>query len=677
MSQLWEIAVDAPLLNSLSYQVPENRKIERGQKVFVPLRNRQVSGIALEKKLGLVNYSVKEIIDIDDSFPLLPEHYLQWLEWLADYYIYPKGSVVHLAFPPLKNKKTNRKSNKTSPIPSLSLNPKKLILNSEQTKVIEDISKHADHFSTHLLFGVTGSGKTEVYMGLLEKTLEQGKSGIVLVPEISLTPQLTSRFANRFGDQIALIHSQLTPREKTNQWWEIVEGRKKILIGARSALFCPAPNLGLIIVDEEHEASFKQDEKLKYHGRDAAIMLAKFNNCPVVLGSATPSLESWKNVQDKKYILHELKSRIAEIAMPSVEVVDLRKTDDNSSFEKKNPDRPYWLSDTLSLKISETLANQKQVALFLNRRGMAQTVLCPSCGFSFNCPNCDIKLTLHGQSHLVCHYCDYHENMKKKCPDCHEGEIRAIGLGTELVESEMKKLFPFARIARADRDEITSREDMEDLIQRMDKNEIDILIGTQMIAKGLDFPNLSLVGLILADVGFNLPDFRATERSFQLITQMAGRAGRHGNVDSAPGQVIVQTFNREHPSIEFAKNHDFPNFAIAELQNREQLNYPPFGRLVCLRTMGSQLTRVQISCDRLKTRALQLKNLHSNYHELNILGPCEAPIAKIRNQFRFQFFIKGKNATYLNHFVRQLLGDESWLEEGTRILVDVDPINLL
>jgi primosomal protein N' (replication factor Y) len=460
------------------------------------------------------------------------------------------------------------------------------VMTEEQHASFESISKFKT-FSSHLVFGVTGSGKTEIYLRLLEKVLEEGKTGIVLVPEISLTPQLIQRFSRRFGDKIAALHSQLTDRERTTQWWDIIEGRKRILVGARSALFCPIQNLGLIIVDEEHEPSYKQDEKLKYNGRDAAVMLAKQADCPIVLGSATPSLETWKNAVEKKYHLHTLKNRVANRSLPDMLVVDLREEKASEEAQKLKEEKyshlPFWMSPLLFEKMRSTLDDGYQAALFLNRRGVAQMVLCPACGHTRECPNCDINLTLHHHTHLVCHYCDYHESLKNKCPDCSEGHLEAMGLGTELLENDLAKLFPDKKIARADRDEIQTRTDLEDLILGMEEGTIDILVGTQMIAKGLDFPKLKLVGLVLADVGFNLPDFRATERSFQLITQMSGRSGRHVKPGESPGTVVIQTYNPEHESLVFAQKHDFEGFAQQELNNRSALSYPPVGKLLGFR----------------------------------------------------------------------------------------------
>lgn len=673
---LWKVAVDAPLPEALTYSF--EGPLERGQLVNVPLGRRKVKGLVLGPVAEQPDFEIKDISSIDDEHPKLADPFVKWLEWLSQYYIHPIGQVVQSTFPRLAKATKTRKSSRAPVIPVMAADAGHA-LTDEQQVCIDSISQFHD-FSTHLIFGVTGSGKTEIYLRLLEKVLKEGKRGIVLVPEISLTPQLIQRFASRFGDRIAALHSQLTDRERTNQWWEIVEGKKSILIGARSALFCPMDDLGIIIVDEEHEPSYKQEEKLKYNGRDAAVMRGKFANCPVVLGSATPSLESWKNTIDGKYHLHTMKKRVAGRSLPNIEVVDLRenkdKARDNPHAHNKS-NLPFWLSPLLHEKMIETLARGDQTALFLNRRGVAQLVICSACGHTRECPNCDINLTLHAASHLICHYCDYHENMKTKCPDCKVGEVKAIGLGTELLENDLAKLFPEKIIARADRDEIHNRADLEDLILRMEQGQIDILVGTQMIAKGLDFPKLKLVGLVLADVGFNLPDFRATERSFQLITQMSGRSGRHIKPDESPGLVIIQTFNTEHESITYARNNDFEGFAASELQIRSQLNYPPVGRLVSFRIQSSKQGQAQEAARLLARRALTLKSQNAHYAAVEVLGPAEAPMAKLRGQFRFHLLVKANSAQVSNTFSRQLLGNEDWLPSRVKILVDIDPMSLL
>lgn len=680
ISNAWSIAVDAPISEPLTYK--SEQVLTRGQSVLVPLGKRSVQGVVLgPAQASSFKGELKSVLSIVDELPTLSPAFISWLEWLSDYYIHPPGMVAKLAFPPLAQQVKARKSQRAPVIPLFKEIENKKKLTDEQDLIYKNISQYKE-FSTHLIFGVTGSGKTEVYLQLLNDVISEGKQGLVLVPEISLTPQLIQRFSMRFGDRIAALHSQLTDRERTNQWWDIVDGRKSILIGARSALFCPLPNLGLIIVDEEHEPSYKQEEKLKYHGRDAAIVLAKKMNCPIILGSATPSLETWKNAIENKYHLHQMKKRVNDIQLPTVTIVDLKNNLSQEEVDLRQQHQishqtPFWMTPLLHEKIVETLGRNEQVALFLNRRGFAQMILCPACGHTKECPNCDINLTLHGRSHLVCHYCDYHENFTPQCPDCKEGELKAVGLGTELLESDLMKLFPDKKIARADRDEIQNRQELEFLVQGMESGDIDILVGTQMIAKGLDFPKLKLVGLVLADVGFNLPDFRATERSFQLLVQMSGRAGRHIKDGELPGQVIIQAFNTSHESILFAKEHNFEAFAENELITRKALSYPPHGKIIGLRIQAAQMGLAQSESLLLKRRAEALKQQFSAYQTIDILGPAEAPLSKLRGQFRYHLLLKSDQSKILNRFVRQILGDQKWVSPKVKIQIDVDPMNLL
>jgi len=669
--QHWKIAVHAPIKEPLTYL--SELSLKPGQWVHVPLGKRSTLGLVLGPAEIYEKENLKSVSDIDPSLPEMSQPFFKWLTWLSEYYQYPLGLVAELSRPALEKKTSNRVSKRTEVVPQLAQDyaPE---LTSEQKKCLEEIKSYKG-FHTHLVHGVTGSGKTEIYLNLLEKTLKQNQSAIVLVPEIALTPQLIQRFAKRFGDKIAAFHSQMTPREKTNHWWDIVEGRKQIMIGARSALFCPQENLGLIIVDEEHEPSYKQDDKLKYHARDAAVMLGHFHQCQVILGSATPSLESWHNAKLGKYHLHQLKSRVHTSGLPEVEVIDLRE-------EKAKPQDhqlvlPSWLSKSLYDKISKVLDDGFQAALFLNRRGMANVVMCNSCGHSIECPNCDINLTLHSKSHLVCHYCDYHENLKENCSACKIGEMSPVGLGTEKLEQELKKLFPGKTVIRADRDEIQNREDLENFIHDVETGKADLLVGTQMIAKGLDFPKLKLVGLVLADIGFNLPDFRANERNFQLIVQMSGRPGRHLDDSGNPGQVVIQTFNPEHESLKFAIHHDFEGFVESELTYRKALLYPPHGRLISLRIQSPDRMTARDLATTVSQRALNLKSQFSQYESLEILGPAEAPIAKLKNQYRYHLLIKGQGSPALQSFIKKLMGDEKWIPTRSRIIVDIDPLHLI
>lgn len=662
-AKYWQVAVNAPLPKPLTYLSDSNQPDpKRGQAVIVPLAGRKAQGVVLGPTTTIdAHIQFKKIEKLHEELPQLPEAYVEWIQWLSDYYLHPIGQVFHQAFPTL-SKHSKRKSQRppivlegkpTSPPP----------LTEEQRCCIDGISVGGG-FSRHLIFGVTGSGKTEIYLQLLEQTIKAGKQGLVLVPEISLTPQLVQRFASRFGPRIAVIHSHLTEREWTDQWWSMVDEKTDILIGARSALFCPLKRLGLIVIDEEHEPSFKQEEKLKYHARDAAVILAQKMNCPIVLGSATPSLESWNNAKSGKYILHTLKNRVADRPMPQVEVIDLREV------KKEETNLPFWLSPSLYQKLETRLIHRQQSVLFLNRRGSAQVVLCPGCGWTNQCPNCAVTLTLHGRSYLVCHYCNFHENFRVLCSKCHQCEVKPLGVGTELLEENLKTLFPRARIERADRDQIESRQDLETLIEGMENREIDILVGTQMIAKGLDFEHLTLVGVVLADVGFNLPDFRSSERSFQLLMQVAGRAGRH----QVAGEVVIQTYNPGHVSIFHSRTHDYSGFADKELEFRKELNYPPFGKLASVRIQGANLKKVQQASQELLNLAETLKKKVHEFTSVQILGPAEAPLARLRGKHRYHLLLKCPKPPVLTVFCQKL---HEFTFSGVKISIDIDPLQMM
>jgi primosomal protein N' (replication factor Y) len=686
-SALWRVAVEAPVPEAFTYRLPENLSqhphAKRGGSVVVPLGKRQVAGVLLAPATDPGKFTLKDVVAINEERPLLPEAFVQWLEWLSRYYIHPIGQVAEMAFPPLSRTTKERKSHKAPIAPAVEP-VKPPTLTEEQARVIADIQSSSG-FHVHLVHGVTGSGKTEIYMRLLEEVVNRGQCGIVLVPEISLTPQLIDRFSRRLGSAVAVIHSHLTPREKTNQWWAMIGapdgksgesgGTKQILIGARSALFCPIKNLGMIVIDEEHESSFKQDEKLKYHARDAAIMLAKFSGCPIVLGSATPSLESWHNAQNGRYRLHQLKARVADRLLPQIEVIDLRAEREHRKITGRDDEIPHWMSNSLLHALHETLDKGEQAALFLNRRGVAQSVFCPSCGHVPECPNCAVKLTLHGKSHLLCHYCDYHETMTEHCRDCTEGEPKPMGTGTEMIETDLARLFPGKRIARMDRDEISTREDLECMIREVENREVDLLVGTQMIAKGLDFPGLTLVGLVLADVAFNLPDFRAAERAFQLLTQVAGRSGRH--LDEGTGRVIIQTYNPDHPSIMFTCAHDYEGFARFDLSFREMVHYPPYWRLASFRIQGLDVEKVKQTAKSLRARAEALQHRNEKFGIIEVLGPAQAPLAKIRNNHRWQLLVKGPDAVLLGVFCRQIMANQDWVPAQVKVAVDIDAVHLL
>lgn len=662
----WQIAVNSPLRDYFTYTSPNEMELQPGDSVKVPFgkANRAVSGLVVEQAKGQVDskYEVKEILERSSERPALTPTNLKWLKWISDYYLYPLGQIQQLVYPPLK-KESKRKSRKAPIVPDVeSIEAPELT--EDQKSAVEAVD--IENYGTYLLHGVTGSGKTEVYIEIIEKVMKQDRAALVLVPEISLTPQLVRRFAERFPEQIAVIHSHLTDREKTDQWWSVVDGKKKLLIGARSALFCPIPDLGVVIIDEEHETSFKQEEKLKYNARDVAVVKGRMENIPVVLGSATPSLETWHNAQSGKYKLLSMPKRVSKRPLPTVEIVNPQRDRDSLS------DLPFWLSETLYNKLKDHYEKGQQAALFLNRRGVAPSVQCYECGFSYQCPNCDISLTLHGKHHLVCHYCGYHDRLSEECPECNEGEPKAYGLGTEAIEMKLGELFPEARIFRADRDEVSSREAIEEMVEKMEKGEIDFLVGTQMIAKGLDFKNLTLVGIVQADVAFNVPDFRASERSFQLCTQVSGRAGRH----STPGEVVIQTYKKDHPSLVTAQNHDYHSFVKQELEHREFFNYPPFGKLTAIRITGMKEHEVISEGQQL---AQFLKQLIEHYPQLKaqILGPTPAPLSRIKNRYRYHILIKSSDFQVLNQIGNKAFDYIKTHIKRSKCLIDVDPYSLL
>jgi primosomal protein N' (replication factor Y) len=537
-------------------------------------------------------------------------------------------------------------------------------LTSQQEGVLSEIVKgvHSKRFSPFLIHGVTGSGKTEIYLRAIEAVLGQGREAIILVPEISLTPQLLSRFKDRFGENLALLHSGLGRGERFDQWRRIWKGKVKIAMGARSALFAPFQNVGIIIVDEEHDPSYKQEEKLKYHARDAAVVRAKEDGATLLLGSATPSLESFHNAERGKFRLLNLPERIEGKPLPRVELVDMKKEEG-------------LLSQTLKEALQKNRRDKKQSLLFLNRRGFAHFILCPECGFTFKCPNCSVTLTYHLRDYsLQCHYCDYQIHAPGDCPQCRGHQLRGMGIGTERLEQEIRTLFPEARIARMDRDTTSRKRIHQQILKGLESGMIDILVGTQMIVKGHDFPNVTFVGVVSADTSLHFPDFRSSERTFQLLTQVAGRAGR-GEVS---GQVVVQTFNPDHYSILRAKDHDFIGFYHEEIEFRRALTYPPFSRLINFRLIGTSEKKTRSIAEEMgRMGKLLLKRGYQKGIEL--LGPSAAPFAKMKGKYRWHMLAKGKSSQWLHQFAQALVTrmEEKTGMKGVRLDIDVDPVFIL
>jgi len=577
-----------------------------------------------------------------------------------------------------------------------------ITLNSAQAKALGEITKAMDAENpSHifLLHGVTGSGKTEIYLQALAHALEQGKGAIVLVPEIALTPQTVERFKARFSSGklqtlVAVLHSHLSAGERHDEWHKIRQGRARIVIGARSAIFAPVEPLGLIIVDEEHESTYKQEEAPRYHARDVAIMRGQMENAVVVLGSATPSLESFYNCQRGKFTLLELPERVDNQKMPHVRIVDMRQAREKG---------PPLFSPQLKEAIHQRLDRGEQTILFLNRRGYSTSLQCPKCGYVANCPNCSVALTYHRiDQRLSCHICGHNEKVPAVCPEpkCKNPAIRFAGTGTQKVEEVLAKLFPKARIKRMDADTMKRKDDYRHVLGDFRAGKIDILVGTQMIAKGLHFPNVTLVGIIYADSALHQPDFRAGERTFQLLTQVAGRAGR-GDVE---GEVFVQAFTPFHPSIQYARRHDFTGFYEQEIEFREQLKYPPVSRVALLTLKGRNEEKVKFSAEHLKRElektlkrassggasvpASRLENfpdgspgvsshqeIKGSFKDLIIAGPAPAPLLRAETFYRYQIMLRTRAMSALSRELARIIGSLK-LPADVSLAVDIDPVSL-
>ena len=520
-------------------------------------------------------------------------------------------------------------------------------------------------FAAFLLFGVTSSGKTEVYLHFIAQQLERGKNALVLVPEISLTPQLAARFRARFGDQVAVLHSGLSQAERFSQWRLIRKGQLRIVVGARSAVFAPMGNLGVIIVDEEHDSSFKQETGVRYNARDLALMRARVCDAVAVLGSATPSLESFNGAKQGRLGLLTMRHRATPRPLPRVEVVDLRTY---------NTGKEGILSAPMSAALEQTLANGEQAILFLNRRGFSSFVLCKSCGHIIRCRNCSVSMTYHrkGRERIICHYCGYAEGLPTRCPACAADKLGLMGLGTERVEEALTQRFPSARVARLDRDTAQGK-GLRTILAAVRKREVDILVGTQMVTKGHDFPDVTLVGVICADLGLHFPDFRAGERTFQLLTQVAGRAGR----GERPGKVLVQTYSPQHASLRCAQEHDYEAFYNQEILSRDELGYPPVGHLTTAHLSGPKADEVARAARRLASQARDLGREES-LGTVSILGPAEAPLQKLKGKTRWLMLLKAPTRAPLR---RMVAGLQVWVTGSdlgkVRVHFDVDPLSML
>ena len=658
------VAVGFPIDKLFHYSIPEDirHKVALGQRVLVPFRQKKTLGyiVGFSDEAGVPE--VKPIESVPDESPSFDAKMLKLTKWLSEYYFCPWGEVLKMALPSTVRRLRVRPPRAVPPAEEKFEVSFPLELNSEQEKVLKLLHEVIEEkkSSVIVLHGITGSGKTEVYLQAIAHVLERWKQAIMLVPEISLTPQAKERFEARFQEKTAILHSQLTDSQRYRTWQRVRNGEASIVIGPRSAIFAPVRNLGLVIVDEEHENSYKQMESPRYHTREVAIMRAKLYKAPVLLAGATPSLESYHNAESGSYKLVKLRKRIDNRPLPEVQVVDMRE------------EKSYILSHYLRQELEKTLERGEQVILFLNRRGFSSFSLCRRCGHVLRCKNCNVSLTYHAsRDKLICHYCDYEEIPPRICPKCQSSYIRRLGIGTQQVEREVMKLFPSARIQRMDSDTTAKRKSHVRIFEAFKEKAVDILLGTQMIAKGLDFPEVTLVGVISADTSLNFPDFRSSERTFQLLTQVAGRAGR----GSMPGKVIVQTYSPEHYAVVAAKSHDYDSFYKQELEFRRGLLYPPFTHFTTLTLSGLNQERVESSASVLADIITRLRGKG----KVDILGPAPAPLSRIKRKYRWQLTLKAKRVSHI-HKILTSLRDEiqgNQMLKGVSIIIDVDPVGML
>ena len=533
-------------------------------------------------------------------------------------------------------------------------------LTMEQENIISEYINSDDKM--FLLKGVTGSGKTEVYMKLVERVLLEGKSAIILVPEIALTPQMIERFKGRFGVNVALFHSKLSDGERFDEWFRVKEGKAKVIVGARSAIFLPAKNLGLIIIDEEHENTYKSEQNPKYQTKEVAEYLSELKGCKVILGSATPSIETYYRALTGEMKLLELNSRVDNKAMPPMKVIDMRN-------ELKGGNKSLF-SRELFIAIQERLKRKEQIILFLNRRGFSTFVSCRSCGYVFKCDECDISMTYHKNGLLICHYCGKTKREPRECPKCHSKYVKFFGAGTQRVEEEVKKYFNNVRILRMDVDTTRDKHSYERIYNTFKNGEADILIGTQMVSKGLDFKNVTLVGILAADMSINIPDYRAAERTFQIITQVAGRAGR----GDKQGEVLIQTYTPQHYSLQYAVNYDYEGFYEKEFTVRAMMKYPPFGKLLLINGTSKKEELLKNFMHKI---TMMIKPLVESCLDIEILGPIPCMISKVKENYRWQIVIKGEFDSYFSKNIKEILYDENKnVYNDIRISMDINPNNL-
>nr|WP_318664456.1 primosomal protein N' [Treponema sp.] len=659
------------LLTKTRKSTVKNFESQIGKRAEVKFGNRRLTGIIvklfdeLPKDLPYDASKIRPIIRVLDEEPLLTSELINLGIWMSNYYLTPIGEILNSMIPSGKRETSSQDFSFTDEFPEQKI----VTLSDEQKKAIESItSSNNETVKFHYLYGTTGSGKTEVFLQVAENILKKGKGIIYLVPEIGLTPQVIEAVTMRFGSTVAVLHSGLTPSQKLTEWNRILHKEARIVIGARSAVFAPVPQLGLIIIDEEHDGSYKSNNTPRYHARQIAMYRCSKLAIPLLMGSATPSVESWNSISNGQFECHKLTKRLAGGAPPKIKIIDL----------SKQPSSGQSISQELFEAIDKAVAKKRQAILFLNRRGFNHFFRCSYCGYELKCKNCSVPLTYHKSiNRLKCHYCGWSLEAPNSCPQCGSFDVGYSGFGTEFIEAEVKAKFPNARVVRVDTDSLTKKGELQDKLDAFKKGEYDIMLGTQMIAKGLNFPNLKVVGIVLADTGLHLPDFRASEKTFALITQVAGRAGRF----FPDGEVYVQTYNPGAESIYYACNSKVNEFYSSEISTRKLLEFPPFSRLVRLVFRSPNLEDAKSTAHNAKQiLEEQLSELKKKFSSLSadveILGESECPINKIAANYRYQIILKSKNINILQRMTDHLINDFTH-PSNVYIETDIDPVNLL
>jgi primosomal protein N' (replication factor Y) len=660
-----EVVVDKYVDKSFDYLFPISLGTPTpGNFVRVPFHKGSVVGcvVKVKRETSIALSRLKSVLSrFEENVSLSPELF-KLAQWMSEYYVCPLGLVLKTFIPPSIFRGTQCRSEKEKNSSSEIFQKK--ILTQEQESALKEIQAvlQKNQKKTFLLWGVTGSGKTEVYLRSIAEVRARGLGALLIVPEIILTPQLVERISECFQEPLAVFHSRLTQGERAENWRRVAEGKIQIVVGARSAIFAPVKKLGLIVVDEEHEKTYKQEEAPRYNARDLAVVRGTLEPCVVILGSATPSLESYWNCQQGKYTLLRLPTRISKYSLPLLHVVDM-------NHERKTQKGLILFSRQLLSLIGDRLQKKEQTILFLNRRGFSTGRVCSVCGESVRCSQCSIALTYHREKNLLCcHHCDKSLPPPTLCPQCQSPEMRWIGFGTERVEKQIKALFPQARLARLDTDTLRKKGTLENVLGKLKSNTIDILIGTQMVAKGLDEPNVTLVGIIAADLALNIPDFRSEEITFQLITQVAGRAGR----GDKKGEVLIQTDSVHHPVLQDALRNDSNSFFERELKSRKAWGYPPHSHFILLTLTDTDWDRLQFFSEHFYDTLKKNKNFHAD----KVWGPAPAPILKIRGKYRMQILMASKQIKALGSFLQNHIRTY-FSTKQKNILIDVDPQSML